>query len=99
MYMQTFKIIETQISFLEMIRICNTTKLTYLIIDFFQALYIDAAIYIPAELPQIQDLIIEKQLRLHVTPEELDVLRNQKKILVKMICDIYVKLINNTMLL
>lgn len=41
-----------------------------------QALYIDAAIYIPAELAQIQDLIIEKQLRLHVTPEELDVLRN-----------------------
>ncbi|XP_023018350.2 nuclear exosome regulator NRDE2 [Leptinotarsa decemlineata] len=41
-----------------------------------KALYIDAAIYIPAELPQIQDLIIEKQLRLHVTPEELDVLRN-----------------------
>lgn len=35
----------------------------------------DAAIYIPAELAQIQDLIIEKQLRLHVTPEELDILR------------------------
>lgn len=44
-------------------------------IFFLQALYIDAAIYIPAELPQIQDLIIEKQLRIHVTPEELDVLR------------------------
>ncbi|KAJ8921529.1 hypothetical protein NQ315_003147 [Exocentrus adspersus] len=41
-----------------------------------KALYIDAAIYIPAELSQIQDLIIEKQLRLHVTPEELDVLRS-----------------------
>ncbi|XP_056637114.1 nuclear exosome regulator NRDE2 isoform X1 [Diorhabda sublineata] len=40
-----------------------------------KALYMDAAIYIPAELTQIQDLIIEKQLRLHVTPEELDVLR------------------------
>ncbi|GLV38006.1 uncharacterized protein CBL_07804 [Carabus blaptoides fortunei] len=40
-----------------------------------KALYIDAAIFIPAELPQIQDLIIEKQLRIHVTPEELDVLR------------------------
>lgn len=38
----------------------------------------DAAIYIPAELAQIQDLIIEKQLRLHVTPEELDILRNWK---------------------
>ncbi|CAG9857882.1 unnamed protein product [Phyllotreta striolata] len=41
-----------------------------------KALYMDAAIYIPTELAQIQDLIIEKQLRLHVTPEELDVLRN-----------------------
>lgn len=41
----------------------------------FQALYIDAAIYIPAELPQVQDLIIEKELRIHVTPEELEILR------------------------
>ncbi|XP_060526310.1 nuclear exosome regulator NRDE2 [Cylas formicarius] len=41
-----------------------------------KALYIDAAIYIPAELAQIQDLIIEKQLRLHVAPEELDILRS-----------------------
>ncbi|EEZ98481.1 nuclear exosome regulator NRDE2 [Tribolium castaneum] len=41
-----------------------------------KALYIDAAIYIPAELAQIQDLLIEKQLRIHVTPEELDVLRS-----------------------
>ncbi|ENN72623.1 hypothetical protein D910_02209 [Dendroctonus ponderosae] len=41
-----------------------------------KSLYMDAAIYIPAELAQIQDLIIEKQLRLHVTPEELDILRN-----------------------
>lgn len=40
-----------------------------------KSLYVDAAVYIPAELAQIQDLIIEKQLRLHVTPEELDVLR------------------------
>jgi hypothetical protein len=39
-----------------------------------QALYIDAAKFIPEELPQIQDLIIE-ELRLHVTPEELDILR------------------------
>ncbi|KAF5295114.1 hypothetical protein FQA39_LY13265 [Lamprigera yunnana] len=41
-----------------------------------KTLYIDAAIYIPAELAQIQDLLIEKQLRLHITPEELDILRN-----------------------
>lgn len=41
-----------------------------------KALYMDAAIYIPAELGQIQDLIIEKQLRLHVTPEELEILRS-----------------------
>jgi hypothetical protein len=41
----------------------------------FQALYIDAAKYAPQELSQVQDLIIEKELRLHVTPEELDILR------------------------
>lgn len=41
----------------------------------FQALYIDAAKHAPQELHQVQDLIIEKELRLHVTPEELDVLR------------------------
>ncbi|KRT80090.1 hypothetical protein AMK59_7777, partial [Oryctes borbonicus] len=40
-----------------------------------KSLYIDAAIYIPAELPTIQDLLIEKRLRLHVTPEELDIMR------------------------
>ncbi|KAL3278774.1 hypothetical protein HHI36_016300 [Cryptolaemus montrouzieri] len=41
-----------------------------------KALYIDAAIYIPTELSRIQDLIIEKQLRIHITPEELDILRD-----------------------
>lgn len=41
----------------------------------FQALYIDAAKHAPQELQQVQDLIIEKELRLHVTPEELDILR------------------------
>ncbi|XP_069697823.1 nuclear exosome regulator NRDE2 isoform X2 [Periplaneta americana] len=40
-----------------------------------KALYIDAAKLVPGELPQVQDLIIEKELRLHVTPEELDILR------------------------
>jgi hypothetical protein len=43
----------------------------------FQALYIDAAKHIPEELSQVQDLIIEKELRLHVTPEELDILRGE----------------------
>lgn len=42
-----------------------------------KALYIDAAKHIPEELPQVQDLIIEKELRLHVTPEELDILRGE----------------------
>ncbi|KAL1506233.1 hypothetical protein ABEB36_005630 [Hypothenemus hampei] len=42
----------------------------------FKPLYMDAAIYIPAELGPIQDLLIEKELRLHLTPEELDVLRS-----------------------
>ena len=41
----------------------------------FQDLYIDAAKHAPQELQQVQDLIIEKELRLHVTPEELGVLR------------------------
>ena len=41
----------------------------------FQALYVDAAKLAPKELSQVQDLIIEKELRLHVTPEELDILR------------------------
>lgn len=41
-----------------------------------KSLYIDAAVYIPEDLALIQDLLIEKQLRIHVTPEELDVLRS-----------------------
>lgn len=45
-------------------------------LPWLKALYIDAAIYIPGELAQIQDLIIEKELRIHVTPEELDILRS-----------------------
>ncbi|XP_044733278.1 uncharacterized protein LOC123295883 [Chrysoperla carnea] len=40
----------------------------------FKPLYMDAAVYIPTELPQIQDLITEKNLRIHITPEELQVL-------------------------
>jgi len=43
--------------------------------NYFQALYINAAKHAPQELHQVQDLIIEKEFRLHVTPEELDIPR------------------------
>lgn len=54
------------------------SKVYYIAVEecpWLKALYMDAAIYIPAELAKIQDLIIEKGLRLHVTPEELEELR------------------------
>lgn len=38
----------------------------------------DGAIHLPQELSQIQDLIIEKQLRVHAMPEELEILREDK---------------------
>ncbi|KAF7282010.1 nuclear exosome regulator NRDE2 [Rhynchophorus ferrugineus] len=37
-----------------------------------KALHMDAVIHMPNELGLVQDLIIEKQLRIHVTPEELE---------------------------
>ncbi|KAG9435449.1 protein NRDE2 isoform X1 [Apis mellifera carnica] len=40
-----------------------------------RSIYIDAAEVAPQLLTQIQDMIREKELRMHVTPEELDVLR------------------------
>ncbi|XP_018052187.1 PREDICTED: protein NRDE2 homolog [Atta colombica] len=40
-----------------------------------RSIYIDAAEVAPQLLTQIQDLIREKELRMHVTPEELDILR------------------------
>ncbi|XP_054262379.1 nuclear exosome regulator NRDE2 isoform X2 [Macrosteles quadrilineatus] len=42
----------------------------------FKALYIDAVKFLPEELPEVQDLLIEKELRLHTTPEELEILRD-----------------------
>lgn len=41
-----------------------------------QALYLDGSVYVPQELSHIQDLIIEKQLRIYALPEELEILRN-----------------------
>ena len=38
-------------------------------------IYIDAAEVAPQLITQIQDIIREKDLRMHVTPEELDILR------------------------
>ncbi|XP_063981715.1 nuclear exosome regulator NRDE2 [Diachasmimorpha longicaudata] len=40
-----------------------------------RCIYIDAAEIAPQLLTQIQDVIKEKDLRMHVTPEELDILR------------------------
>ncbi|XP_068970972.1 nuclear exosome regulator NRDE2 [Bombus flavifrons] len=40
-----------------------------------RSIYIDAAEVAPQILTQVQDVIREKELRMHVTPEELDVLR------------------------
>ncbi|EZA46762.1 hypothetical protein DMN91_004145 [Ooceraea biroi] len=40
-----------------------------------RSVYIDAAEVAPQLLTQIQDVIREKELRMHVTPEELDILR------------------------
>nr|XP_033323573.1 nuclear exosome regulator NRDE2 isoform X1 [Megalopta genalis] len=40
-----------------------------------RSIYIDAAEIAPQLLTQIQDVIREKELRMHVTPEELDILR------------------------
>uniref|UniRef100_A0A1A9UGE2 Protein NRDE2 homolog n=1 Tax=Glossina austeni TaxID=7395 RepID=A0A1A9UGE2_GLOAU len=42
-----------------------------------KALYLDGATYVPQELSNLQDLIIEKQLRIYALPEELEILREQ----------------------
>lgn len=41
-----------------------------------KVLYVEAVKLLPAELPRLQDLLIEKELRIHVTPDELDILRS-----------------------
>ncbi|XP_046689261.1 nuclear exosome regulator NRDE2 isoform X2 [Homalodisca vitripennis] len=41
-----------------------------------KAFYMDAVKFLPEELSEIQDLLIEKELRLHTTPEELEILRD-----------------------
>lgn len=41
-----------------------------------KAIYLDGAIYVPQELSHLQDLLIEKQLRVCALPEELEILRN-----------------------
>lgn len=42
-----------------------------------KALYLDGATYVPQELSHLQDLIIEKQLRIYALPEELEILRQR----------------------
>ncbi|XP_059622663.1 nuclear exosome regulator NRDE2 [Phlebotomus argentipes] len=41
-----------------------------------KSLYLDGGVYVPHELTQLQDLIIEKQLRIYALPEELEILRS-----------------------
>uniref|UniRef100_A0A1B6MGW1 Protein NRDE2 homolog n=1 Tax=Graphocephala atropunctata TaxID=36148 RepID=A0A1B6MGW1_9HEMI len=40
-----------------------------------KAFYLNAVKFLPEELSEIQDLLIEKELRLHTSPEELEILR------------------------
>lgn len=47
-----------------------------LISSHLQALYLDGTICVPQQLPHLQDLIIEKHLRIYAMPEELEILRN-----------------------
>lgn len=56
----------------------NKTEFDYHIFSLYllQALYLDGTICVPQELAHIQDLIIEKQLRIYAMPEELEILRN-----------------------
>ncbi|XP_055624217.1 nuclear exosome regulator NRDE2 [Toxorhynchites rutilus septentrionalis] len=42
-----------------------------------KALYLDGAFFAPQELSQLLDLLMEKQLRIHAIPEELEILRNE----------------------
>lgn len=43
----------------------------------FQSIYYDAAKMLPEEMGHIQDLLVEKELRIHITSEELEVLRQE----------------------
>ncbi|XP_065090079.1 nuclear exosome regulator NRDE2 [Ochlerotatus camptorhynchus] len=42
-----------------------------------KVLYLDGAFFAPQELSQLLDLLLEKQLRIHAIPEELEILRNE----------------------
>lgn len=44
-----------------------------------KALYVDGSTYVPQEFSNMQDLILEKQLRIYALPEELEILRNNFK--------------------
>lgn len=43
-----------------------------------KSLYVDGATCSPQELSQLIDLLLEKQLRVHAIPEELDILRTER---------------------
>jgi hypothetical protein len=42
-----------------------------------KALYMQGARLLPEELGNIQDLVVEKELRLHIAPEELELLKGE----------------------
>jgi hypothetical protein len=44
---------------------------------FSKVLYLDGSFFVPGELSQLLDLILEKQLRIHAIPEELSILRSE----------------------
>lgn len=54
----------------------NKYNMLLIFIILFQAFYIDAVKFLPEDMSEILDLLIEKELRLHTTPEELDILRD-----------------------
>lgn len=55
---------------------CLGHPINNLLLFILQALYLDGTVYVPQELAHLQDLIIEKQLRIYAMPEELEILRN-----------------------
>ncbi|KAL9702861.1 hypothetical protein quinque_006379 [Culex quinquefasciatus] len=55
-------------------------KTLYLALEacpFNKAVYLDGAFFAPQELSQLLDLLLEKQLRIHAIPEELEILRDE----------------------
>lgn len=54
---------------------CSTFYMALEDCPWVKALYMDIVQVLPTQLAQVQDLLVEKELRLHITPEELQILR------------------------